>query len=465
MKSNFNICTASDSYKMCHHAQFPDGTEKVYSYFESRCGAEHPTTVFFGLQYIIKKYLAGAVVTEEGIEIAKRRINAHLFDGAFNEAGWRYILDEYDGKLPIKISAVPEGMGVATNNVLMTVENTDPKCYWLTNYLETILTHVWAPSTVATVSYHAKQMMSDFLFRTSDNPEAIDFMLHDFGARGVTSFGSAEITGAGHLISFMGTDTFPAIDTTMDYYNAPEVTGYSVPASEHSLMCSLGRDGEMEVLKNLLDKYPTGILSVVIDSYDYREFIKNAYINFKDEILARDGKLVFRPDSGQPNEVTVDVYNLLEERFGSTTNSKGFKVLNPKVGILWGDGIDVSGIRSVLFTLELRGISADNMVFGMGGGLLQKMNRDTQRFAFKSSYQERNGVGYDIYKQPIDVSKASKKGKLMLIRNVATNELETVPWNATDDAAGLNLLEPVFENGELLRDMSFSDVRNNSENK
>lgn len=456
--SNFNVCMLSDSYKVTHAKIYPEGTEKVYSYFESRNGAKYESTVFFGLQYILKRFLEGCVVTEEIIEKAKKRINAHLYDGAFNEEGWYYILEKHDGKLPVRIYAVQEGTVVETNNVLMVIENTDPKCYWLTNYLETLLTHVWAPSTVATTSYFVKKNIKKYLEKTADNMETLMFALHDFGARGVSSMESAGIEGAGHLVNFMGTDTLPAIDVVMDYYNTEEMPAYSVNASEHSIMCSLGKNGEMAVLGNMLDKYPTGILSVVIDSYDYRKFIDDTYRLYGNKILSRDGKVVFRPDSGEPNDVIIEVYEMLKKRFGYSTNSKGYEILNPKVGILWGDGIDPIGINGVLFALELRNISADNIVFGMGGGLLQKINRDTQRFAFKSSYQERYGVGHDIFKCPLDKSKMSKKGRLKLIKD-ASGKFSTIP----ESTVGKNLLELVFEDGKLLREMTFEQVRKNAE--
>ena len=459
--AKFNVCTASDSYKFQHWKMYPKGTTKVYSYFESRKGAEYPYTVFFGLQYLLKEFFVGNIVTLERIQRAQQRIDAHLSPGAFNLASWMKMLDKYKGKLPVTVKAVPEGMAVPTGNVLMTVENNDPEFFWLTNYLETMLTHVWAPSTVATASYSAKMMMNEFLKRTSDNPDAINFMLHDFGFRGVSSFQSACIEGAGHIVNFMGTDTFPAVELAMDYYNAPEVMAFSVPATEHSIMTSRGREGEMQIMSDLLDEYPTGILSVVIDSYDYRNFIKETLRRFKDRILARDGKLVFRPDSGAPSEVTMECLDLLAEGVGFTTNTKGYKVLNPKVGVLWGDGIDIQGARSILFTVTTRGYSAECMVFGMGGGLLQKINRDTQRFAFKSSYQERDGVGYDIYKQPLDASKASKRGKLMLIQT-SDGKYATARQDSDVAEEGKDLLETVFLNGDLIRDMTFNEVRANA---
>lgn len=458
----FNVCTASDSYKFQHWNMVPEGTEKVYSYFESRVGAAYPKTVFFGLQYLLKEYFVGKIVTRSKIDLGQKRVDAHLAPGAFNINGWNHILNNCGGKLPVTIKAVPEGMPVPTSNVLMTVENNGFENDWVTNYLETMLTHVWSPSTVATASYFAKQMMMEFLEKTSDDPAAaIAFMLHDFGFRGTSSFESAASAGAGHLINFMGTDTFPAVELIMDYYGVAEMPAFSVPATEHSIMTSLGRGGEMGVVGDLLDKYPEGILSLVIDSYDYRNFIKETVRLYKDKILARDGKLVFRPDSGMPSEVTMECMELLEEGFGTKINSKGYKTLDPKVGVLWGDGIDVQGVRSVLYTLATRGFAASNMVFGMGGGLLQKVNRDTQRFAFKSSYQERNGKGYDVYKQPLDVSKASKRGKLMLILT-EDGGVKTVRQDSDVAREGEDLLETVFKDGELIRDMTFDEIRANA---
>lgn len=460
---DFNVCTASDSYKFGHWNMVPKGTEKVYSYFESRMGAEYPYTVFFGLQYLLKEYFTGKIVTPEKVAIAQKRIDAHLAPGAFNLHGWNHIMKACGGKLPVTIKAVPEGMAVPTNNVLMTVENNGPKNYWLTNYLETMLTHVWSPSTVATVSHVAKQMMLKYLIETADDPfTAIQFMLHDFSFRGVSSFESAATAGAGHLINFLGTDTFPSVELIMDYYGMADMPAFSVPATEHSIMTALGVDGEMDIVEDLLNKYPTGILSLVIDSYNHIEFIKEVARRFKDRILARDGKLVFRPDSGSPSAVTMECAELIESEFGTTTvNSKGYKTFGPKLGILWGDGIDTQGVRSILYTLTTRGYSADTIVFGMGGGLAQKINRDVQRFAFKSSYQERFGVGYDVWKSPIDVSKASKRGKLMLILT-EDGGYKTVKQDSDVARGGEDLLETVFKDGELTRDMDFNEVRNNA---
>ena len=455
MKNYIEIMT--DSYKLTHHNMYPNDTDYVYSYFESRNGAKYNKTIFFGLQYLIKEYLAGVVVTREGIEHGAALSKVHFGnDSYFNRDMWEYILDRYDGRLPVSIRAVAEGTPVDVSNVLMTVVNTDSKCYPLTNHLETILSQIWAPSTVATLSYEVYKLISYYRDITSDNRFGIKFGLHDFGYRGTSSIESAGLLGCGHLLNFMGTDTIRAMEVALAYYSAElEGLAYSVPATEHSVMTSRGYDGEKDIFSELLDKYPTGILSIVIDSYNYKNFI--GYANdFRDRILARDGKIVFRPDSGDPVSVTLDVYNMLSVVFGNTVNSKGYKELNNKVGVLWGDGIDYEGIRNILFALKNNGYSTASIVFGMGGGLLQKINRDDQRFAFKSSAQCRNGVWYDISKNPLDSSKKSKSGRLCLIKR--NDRYETLRARANND---LNELREVFRNGELLIDYNFNDVRKN----
>lgn len=455
-----NICTLSDSYKFGHWPMYPPGTTRNHAYLEAREGAKYSETVFVGLQPILKDHFVGPVVTQDKIQDAIQKSTAHFGFPAFNTDMYQHILDNLGGRLPLHIKAVPEGTPVPVGNVLMTVDNTDPRCAPLTNAMETILTHVWAPSTVATVSRHLKKLMTHYLDMTSDNPDAINFMLHDFGMRGVSSVESAGSSGMGHLVNFLGTDTFRACEYIMHYYGG-SMPGFSVNATEHSIMTAEGRAGEMKVVKRLLEKYPTGILSIVIDSYDYRNFIREVATLFGDQIKARDGKVVFRPDSGDPVETTMEVMVELNTAFGCTKNSKGFKTLSPQVGMLWGDGVGPDGIESILKALFQHGWDAQNIVFGMGGGLLQKVNRDTQRFAFKSSYQERDGVGYDIFKDPIDGSKKSKAGRLMLIKTqtgVKTIRVE----DEYQYPECTDMLETVFLNGDLTRDMTFAEVRENA---
>jgi nicotinamide phosphoribosyltransferase len=439
----------------------PEGTEIVQSYFEARKGAEFPETVFFGLQYFIKEYLVGKVITKEKIDFAEKLSAAHFGnDKVFNRERWDNILEKHDGILPIKIKAVPEGTPVTIDNVMMIVENTDPEAYWLTNHLETLLTQVWHASTVATLSRAVKKDFKKYIDRTVDDDfEGIDFMLHDFGKRGVSSMESAGVGGLGHLINFKGTDTVIALETGLNYYNADINTlAFSVLATEHSIMTALLQEGEEEVIEKLLTNYPDGILSIVIDSYDWRNCVDNIMgQKFKDLILKRNGVTVFRPDSGDPVTVMMELLEIVGKRFGYEVNDKGYKVLNPKVRLIWGDGIDRDGINDVLENMANKKWSVENALFGMGGGLQQKVNRDTQRFAFKCSAARRDGVWHDVFKDPIDGSKKSKRGRLKLVRVKGAHG--SVYKTVKISEPGEDMLRTVFQDGKLLIDDSFDDVR------
>lgn len=450
-----NILLLTDSYKVSHWKQYPAGTTKVYSFFESR-GGEYPEVTFFGLQYFIKRYLQGVVVSKEKIDEAEEIFALHFGTRElFNRADWEYILETHGGRLPVEIRAVPEGTPVTTSNVLMTIVNTDPRTAWLTNYLETILSQVWYPSTVAAVSRGMRATIRKYLEETGD-PAGIDFKLHDFGFRGSTSVESAGLGDAAHLLSFSGTDTLEGIMLARRYYSAT-MPGFSIPAAEHSTITSWGRAGETAAYRNMLRQFPTGLVAVVSDSYDIYQAVRERWGGeLKNEVLARDGTLVVRPDSGYPPTVVVKVLELLGEAFGYTLNDKGYRVLNPKVRVIQGDGIDASMLILVLDTMKRAGWSADNVAFGSGGGLLQKVNRDTQKFAFKCSAIEIEGEGWrPVMKDPVtDSSKRSKAGRLALVRSEAG--YRTV---SPDEAGEHDLLVPVFRNGELLRDYSFDEVR------
>lgn len=458
-----NIILATDSYKLNHWNQYPRDTERVYSYFESRQGAMFPYTVFFGLQYILEQHLVGQVVTRRKLADADALARAHFGrDGLFNYEGWKYIAEEHNGHLPVRIKAVAEGSRIPTGHVLMTVENTDPKCFWLTNALETVLTQVWYPSTVATLSNNTIKMIEGFLEETGGDLAAALFILHDFGCRGATGMEAAALGGAGHLITSRGTDTLPAMRLAMDYYSADlNELAFSVPATEHSVMTSLGRAGEFQIVEQLLAEYPQGILSVVSDSYDVYGFVERVGTEFHEQIMERDGKFVFRPDSGDPVETMIKLSAMLEALFGVTKNDAGYKVFDPHVGLLWGDGIGPEGIAEILAACQVGGYAAENYVFGMGGGLLQKVNRDTQRFAFKCSAQMRGGEWHDVCKDPLDSSKISKKGRLVLEHN--KGQFYTAPLYGEGKAdGGKDLLKTVFENGVLMRDYTFAEVRANA---
>ena len=451
-----NICWLTDSYKVSHFKQYPPGTRRVYSYFESRSGSTYPEVCFFGLRYFLEQYLAGEVVTAQKSDAANSLFRQHFGGDAFNRAGWMHIVEKHGGRLPIIIKAVPEGTIVPESNVLMTVENTDDEAYWLTNWLETLLVQVWYPSTVATQSRAMKQVLLRFLRETGD-PSLINFKLHDFGFRGVTCPEQAALGGAAHLVNFQGTDTIPGLLLARQFYGC-EMAGFSIPAAEHSTITSWGEEHELDAMRNMLTQYPTGLVACVSDSFDiFRACSEYWGRELKDAVLARDGVLVVRPDSGDPPTVVVEVLRRLGEAFGTTTNSLGFKVLHPKVRVIQGDGIDFAMLGHILSAVKDAGWSADIIAFGSGGGLLQKLNRDTQRFAFKCSSVVVGDEERDVFKRPVtDGGKKSKAGRLKLIR-AADGHLQTVREN--EEPTSSSLLQTVFENGRVIRQDSFAEIQ------
>jgi nicotinamide phosphoribosyltransferase len=265
-----NIILLTDGYKVSHHKMLPPNTEYLYSYLESR-GGEVPLTCFFGLQYILLKYLAGPVVTREKIDYAEKYFAKYFGNvNVFNKAGWEYILEKHGGFLPLKIDAVPEGTVLPSSLPLVTIVNTDPNCAWLTNYVETILMQVWSPTTVASRSLQSKKSILKYL-KATGTPETIDFKLHDFGYRGVSSNETAGLAGAAHLVHFKGSDTLAANDLILKYYengDLDKMPSFSIPASEHSTITAWGKENEVKAFENILDKYPEGIVACVSDSYD-----------------------------------------------------------------------------------------------------------------------------------------------------------------------------------------------------
>jgi nicotinamide phosphoribosyltransferase len=461
MKLAKNLILNTDSYKVSMFKQYPAGTTGVYSYIESR-GGRYDRTVVFGLQAFIKEYLLDPI-TQADIDIADEILTAH--GEPFNRAGWQYILDKHAGYLPVLIRAVPEGTVVPVKNVLATIENTDSECYWLTTWLETaLLRAVWYGTTVATQSYTIKQVILDYLERTGD-PSTIDFKLHDFGARGVSSLESAGIGSAAHLVNFMGTDTISGVLFAREYYNAG-VAGFSIPAMEHSTVTSWGRAGEVDAYRNMLDNFakPGAVLAVVSDSYDiYNAAEKLWGEELRQQVIDSGATVVIRPDSGDPVEVNRRLIEILGRKFGYTTNSKGFKVLN-NVRLIQGDGINELTVRSILGAFMANGWSADNIAFGMGGALLQIVDRDTQRFAMKCSAALINGAWVDVVKDPAtDSGKKSKAGRVTLWTNDTGEYVSSVKQpQQWADQGWAEALVPVYLNGNLLNEIKFDQVRANA---
>lgn len=463
-----NIILFTDSYKASHFEQYPPGTTSMFSYAESR-GGRYDKTLFFGLQYFLKEYLSKPI-TSTMVKEAKAFFTAH--GEPFPEEGWNYIVNELGGKLPVRIRAVAEGTVVPTGNVLLTCESTDPKVFWVASWIETaILRAIWYPTTVATQSWHIKQTIKKYLEKTSTTPETqLAFKLHDFGARGVSSHESAMIGGAAHLVNFMGSDTVEGVWMANQYYNnGMGMCAFSIPAMEHSSVTSWGRSGEVEAYRNMLNKFakPGAILACVSDSYNLYDAVEHLWgTELKQQVVNSGATVVIRPDSGDPVSVVFKTIKLLGDKFGYTTNSLGYKILN-NVRVIQGDGINEETIEAILNNLEINKWSTENIAFGMGGALLQQIDRDTQKFAYKCSSITVNGQERDVFKSPAtDPGKKSKAGRLDLIRlNNGSYETCTIlngELEVSDLSNKKSVLRTVFENGELKNELTLEQVRAHS---
>lgn len=465
-----SIMTDTDSYKGSMFVQYPPGTEYVFSYIESR-GGKYDRTEFLGVQRLVQ-YLAKPI-TQEQIDFAETVWTANGMP--FNREGWEYILKEHNGYLPLCVRAAKEGLLIPVKNVLCTIENTDPKVPWLTTWVETAaLRAIWYPTTVGTISWHVKQVIKSYLEKSGD-VAGLPFKLHDFGARGVSSSESAEIGGSAHLVNFMGTDTIASlIEVNSVYGDDIGTIGYSIPASEHSTITSWGRDSEKQAYANMVKQFakPGAIFAVVSDSYDIYEACKMwGSDSLYASVVTSGATLVIRPDSGDPVVVLPKMLKTLSELYGTTKNDKGYKVLNT-VRIIWGDGINAQSLESILRTVvDVCGYSADNFAFGMGGGLLQQLDRDTQKFAMKCSsigirerFEDADKLGgyyeviwRDVFKDPItDPGKASKKGRISLFTDAEGYYTGKEDWLVDE-------LETYYEDGEIKFTQTFAQVRANSE--
>lgn len=381
----------SESCKVGHDQQYPPGTKYVYSYLESsRCEQEGWDEVcFFGLQYFLKRYLTGQVVTREKIEQAAKIYVQHFGDGAypstsevFYREGWEYILQHHGGHLPMKIKALPEGSVVPTKTVLLTMVNTDPNCYWLTSFLQTLLVQVWFPMTVCTSSRYQKLSIQKYLEETGcEDGGCIGYRLYDFGFPGLSSVESAAMAGLGHLVNFMGTDTVMALAAAEEIYGAKRAVGTSIPAYENSTASSRGLNGELDAMRNMLDKYPTGLVAAPSDSFDGDALKEKITGRISETSL---GQLVVGLD-GDPEETCVTIMKILLEQFAEqvTETKTGHKLLPPYIRVIQGNGVDSQSIPKILNRFKEEGIAAANIFFANGGAVWQKVSRDTFKIAFK----------------------------------------------------------------------------------
>lgn len=452
-----NIIYDTDSYKYSHAQQYPEDTEIVFSYIEPRKAWDgYDKVVFFGIQLELAK-LQGEVVFQRDLDEAKPFLKMHGFE-MFIE-GWQHIIDNHNGRLPIQIDALDEGTLAPVSIPQVRIFNTDPKCWWLPSFLETrILRSVWYPSTVATLSYNVLKSIRENLIKTDGSDEGYQFKLHDFGARGASSAETAAIGGLAHLVSSMGTDTVLANVYARNFYGE-EMAGFSIPATEHSTVTATGEDGELEFMSKLLDQYPTGLVACVSDSYDLMRAVNQYWgKDLREKVLARDGVLVVRPDSGDPVEIVPEVIEALMVHFGFDYTANGYKLLNSKVRVIQGDGVDRYSIEKIMDKMIERKLSIGNIAFGMGGGLLQKVNRDNFSYSMKTSALTRNGVWHDVFKDPITAkgTKTSKKGRVGVMKTDSNQfvfrRMENIP-------KGAEALKTVFKDGEIVRVHTLKEVR------
>lgn len=419
---SINPLLLTDVYKMGHMEQYKPGITKVYSTLVARKDNMYSHCIPFGLQYYLKKYFNQKITSdhvEEFLSIRKSVLGkdapAHIEEKLTKLAKVGYF--------PLTIKSVPEGYRVRNKNVILSLTNTHKDFYWVPGFVESLLLKVWNTYTVATKSFELRCFMEKYAKETCSNNNLVPFQVHDFGYRGCSSEETAALSGAAHLLSFLGTDTIPAIKLLKDYYYGKDSIGFSVPASEHSVMCSFGREGEKEAFQHMLKTYPDGIVSIVSDTYDIYNVLTNIVPQVKNDILSRNGKVVFRPDSGDQIKILCGdprsseecekkgVFQLLKEQFGALTNHKGYMELHPSIGVIYGDGFHRKKLEDTYALMKTIGWASSNLVVGIGGILLQNNSRDDMGFSLKATYVEEEGNGVNIYKDPItDPGKKSFKG-------------------------------------------------------
>ena len=461
--TNNNIILMTDSYKFSHWSQMPDGLEMTQFYIESR-GGEYDQVMVAGINYI-SHVLSQGISMEDVVE-ANELTLLHFGRPIFNLQGWTDIVTELGGKLPIKIRSIEEGTVIPAKNPLVIVESTHPKFAWVVGHLETMLLRaIWYPTTVATVSFEAKKIIKRFIDMTVDEDtkgSVLPFRLHDFGPRGCSSGESSAIGGLAHLYNFMGTDNVEALVLARNLYGE-KMAGFSIPAREHSTTTIYGKEGEDSAFLNSIEQWGDGLYACVMDSYDYEAALERITTGeLKDRIIKAGGTFVIRPDSGNPVDVVMQALHTVEKNVGVTYNSKGYKVLHPSYRVIQGDGVNVEEIGRILSWMESNKFSAENVSFGMGGGLLQQLDRDTQRFAMKCCGAVIGMKVVEVFKSPkTDPSKASKKGFLDVIREdgifktVSTTDLEKRMHNQS-------VMKTYFEDGGIIHKDTLQDIRGRS---
>lgn len=490
----------TDGYKLDHRRQYPEGTEYVYSNWTPRSCAYFPEAkegaVVFGIQYFIKEYLIRQfqenffnLPKDVAVKSFKRRIDTFLGEG--NQVGTKHIEELHDlGYLPIRIKALSEGTLCPIRVPALTFINTHPDFFWLTNYFETLIsTTLWLPMTSATTARLYKKELMRHARKTGFKYVDLNFLIHDFSMRGMAGVEAAIMSGMGHMTSFCGSETIPAIGALEEYYNANaerELIAATIPATEHSVMCAGGKEDELETFKRLITEvYPTGFVSIVSDTWDFWKVMTEYLPSLKDIIILRDGRLVIRPDSGDPVHIIAGyepsdfenwqeqnsmpdyemkgAYELLWEIFGGTVNEKGYKVLNSHIGMIYGDSITLERQKEIYRRLETKGFAATNLVLGVGSYTYQYKSRDSLGFAMKATWCQVNGEGREIFKDP-KTDSGTKKSLKGLICVQGDGDKYVAEDQVSKKQEEKGYLQTVFEDGKLIKEWTLAQIRTNVDN-
>lgn len=475
----------SDSYKQFHHIMYPDGITKLYSNGTPR-SFKHlgcDKAVFFGLQYYIKKYL----IEDWNKNFFSRDLDSVLmeykrfhkyFSGT--DVTTEHIAKLHKlGYMPVEIKALPEGSLVGEKIPFYTIINTHDDFAWLVNFLETQMSAaIWHPTVVATIGRMYRELLNKWAIKTTGSTDGVEWQGHDFSMRGLSTLDAVISNQMGWLLSFNGTDSIPAVYGVEKYYNAnieEEMIAASVPATEHSVMTSYGKESEIDAFRRILSLFPSGIVSIVSDSFDLWKVCTTFVKELKNEILSRDGKLVIRPDSGDPVDIIcgdgfyqglnrpagAGVVELLWDVFGGTINDNGYKVLDSHIGVIYGDSITLDRANEICKRLEAKGFASTNVVLGVGSYTMQYNTRDSIGFAVKSTWCEVNGEEREIFKDPITDNglKKSAKGLLCVLKD--ENGEFYLKDQCTKEEENLGELQTVFKDGKLIKDLTFNEIKNN----
>lgn len=447
----------TDSYKLGHHLQYPPELKGLTAYVEARGTSSRPEVVFFGLQIFLKDLLRRPV-TRNDIEEAEEIAREH--GQPFNREGWLRILSRFGGHMPVRIEALPEGTVVRRGVPVLQVTSTDPETAWIVPYLDTaILRAVWYPSSVASNARKIRDQILPVYEKTTDPDRiAIETRVHDFGARGATCREQAALGGVAHLLIFERTDTLAALVLARRGYGA-RMAGTSMPASEHATMTAWGQEREAEAFRSMLRNVAgNGSVSVVSDSYDIAHAVSETWGKaLRDEVIRSDATVIVRPDSGDPVDTPVQVVAQLAYAFGTTLNGRGYKVIDHRVRVLQGDGVTPQDITMILGRMEALGFSADNIYFGTGSQLIQKVTRDSYSFTMKANaWADETGRWHDMAKRPATMhEKGSRAGRQAVVEDLA----ELTACRLDEIGNRHNHLVPVYADGNLLREWTFEEIR------